>query len=177
MKSEKLIKKGGKNKSIFDSLLEIGCNAAILMVIFLALGINARVIIRYTFGFPINWVIDVSTILQVFLTFIAAAWLLREEGHISIDIVLSFLRPRSRFFLQIINSIICILICAFITIYGTIETWSSWKAGLYLNMPLEPPKWTVLIIIPLGSLFLFLQFIRRTKDFLKRYRSCINENK
>lgn len=165
-----------KQKHIFDYLIEIGRDAAIVMIIFLGIGVCARVIIRYIFGFPINWVIDISTIFQVFLTFLASAWLLREEGHVSIDIVLSFLKPCHRFLMQIINSIICIIICGSITFYGIKETLSSWKSNLYLNMPMEPPKWMVIIVIPFGSLFLLIQFIRRTRDFINKFKDCKNKN-
>ena len=89
--------KQSKSMRFFDRVLELGRDAATLMIIFFMLSISARVIIRYAFGTPINWVVNVSTILQLYLTFLAAAWLLREEGHISIDIVLLFLRPTHRF--------------------------------------------------------------------------------
>lgn len=163
------------NKTVFDHIIEIGCALGIFTIIFLAIGVNARVGIRYMFGFPINWVIDISTILQIYLTFLAAAWLLREEGHVSIDIVLTFLKPRQRYFLQIINSILCIIVCMIITVYGAMETYSSLKSNLYLGMPLEPPKWIAIIIIPLGTLFLMIQFIRRTQGFLKKYKNSYKE--
>ena len=164
--------KQGSIVRLFDRIIEIGREAAIAMIIFSMLAISARVIIRYTFGFPINWVVDVSTILQLYLTFLAAAWLLREEGHISLDILFLFLKPRHRFLLQIINSILSSVMCAIITVYGVIETWSSWKLDLHLDMPMEPPKWVLIIVIPLGTFLLFIQFIRRAHVFLEKYRSC-----
>lgn len=164
--------KQGKIVRIFDRIIEMGRDAATAMITFSMLSISARVVIRYAFGTPINWVVDVSTILQLYLTFLAAAWLLREEGHISIDIVLSFLKPRHRFLLQIINSILGAVMCAMITVWGGVETCSSWKLGLHLNMPMEPPRWSLLIVIPVGSFLLFIQFIRRTRGFLQKYRSC-----
>jgi TRAP-type C4-dicarboxylate transport system permease small subunit len=156
---------------IFDKIIEIGREAAIVMVIFLMIGISARVFLRYTLDVPINWVVDISTIFQVYLTFMAAAWLLREEGHVSIDIILSYLRPRYRYFLQIINSILCAIICIIVLVYGAIETWSSWKSKLYLGMPMEPPKWSLFIIIPIGSILLLIQFLRRMKSNLEKFKS------
>jgi C4-dicarboxylate transporter DctQ subunit len=164
--------KRGKSVGIFDRFLEIGCVAAMGMILFLMLGVCARVGIRYIFGFPINWVIDVSTIFQVYLTFLAAAWLLREEGHVSIDVVFSYLKPRHQFLLQSINSVLCAMVCALISVYGVAATWSSWKLDLRASMPLEPPQWTLLAMIPLGSILLFLQFLRRTQRFMQKYRSC-----
>lgn len=157
---------------LFDRIIELGRDAAIAMIIFTMLGISARVVIRYTLGFPINWIVDVSTILQVYLTFLAGAWLLKEEGQISIDVVLSYLSPRPRFFLQMINSVLGGVMCAILTVYGVIETWSSWKLDLRLGMPMDPPKWILLIVIPAGSFLLLIQFIRRTQGFVEKYRSC-----
>jgi C4-dicarboxylate transporter, DctQ subunit len=164
--------KQGKSVGLFDRVLEIGRVAAMGMILFLMLGVCARVGIRYIFGFPVNWVIDVSTIFQVYLTFLAAAWLLREEGHVSIDVVFSYLKPRHQFLLQSINSVLCAGVCALITVYGVKETWSSWKLDLRASMPLEPPQWTLLVMIPLGSFLLFLQFLRRTRRFIQKYKSC-----
>lgn len=169
--------KQGQIVRIFDRIIDIGRDAAIVMIIFSMLAISARVIIRYTVGVPINWVVDVSTILQLYLTFAAAAWLLKEEGHISLDIVLGFLRPSRRFFLEIINSALCAAMCIIITFYGIRETWISWNLHLHLDMPMEPPKWTLYIAIPVGGFLLFIQFLRRTRGFLEKYRSCRSPKK
>ena len=165
----------GRSARIFDRIMEVGREISIAMILFLMLGISARVIIRYTLGTPINWVVDLATIFQVYITFLAAAWLLREEGHISLDIVLSFLKPRQQFFLQIVNSVLCGLMCAIITMYGVKETWSSWQLSLHLNMPMEPPTWSLLMVIPLGSFLLCIQFARRTHGYLSRYRTALRE--
>lgn len=161
-----------KFKSIFDRILEITKAAGIAMIAFTMLAICAHVIMRYAFGKPLNWVIDVSSIILVYIGFLVAAWLLRDEGHVNVDLILTILKPRGQFLLQIINSIICIMVCAIILVYGTIETISLWRLGILVDMPLEPPKWLVVITVPIGSLLLLIQFIRRTHGFLKQYRSC-----
>jgi len=161
-----------KNGTIFDRILEITSAVGIVMIMFTMLAIFAHVGMRYIFGKPLNWVIDVSTILLPYITFLAAAWLLRAEGHVAVDFIFPQLKPRRQFFLQIINSLICSAVFAIITLYGVIETISVWKLNLYVDMPLEPPKWLVIIIIPLGSILLFIQCIRRTHGFLKKFRNC-----
>ena len=161
-----------ENRAIFDRILEITSAVGIVMIMFTMLAIFAHVGMRYIFGKPLNWVIDVSTILLPYITFLAAAWLLRSEGHVAVDFIFAQLKPRRQFLLQIINSLICSAVCAIITLYGAIETISVWKLDLYVGMPLEPPKWIVIIIIPLGSFVLFVQFIRRTHGFLQKLRNC-----
>lgn len=161
-----------ENGTVFDRILEMTKAVGIVMIMFMMLAICAHVGMRYILGKPLNWVIDVSTILLLYIAFLAAAWLLRDEGHVSIDLLFVFLKPRRQFLLQVINSLICMAVCAIITLYGVIETISVWKLDLYVDMPLEPPKWLVVIIIPLGSFLLCIQSVRRTQGFLKKLRSC-----
>jgi TRAP-type C4-dicarboxylate transport system permease small subunit len=161
-----------ENGTVFDRILGITSTVGIIMIMFMMLAICAHVGMRYIFGKPLNWVIDVSTILLLYTAFLGAAWLLRAEGHVAVDFILAQLKPRHQFLLQVINSLICVAVCAIITLYGVKETITVWKLDLYVDMPLEPPKWLVTIIIPLGSILLLIQFIRRTRGFLKKLRSC-----
>jgi TRAP-type C4-dicarboxylate transport system permease small subunit len=161
-----------ENGTIFDRILEITKAAGVIMIMFMMLAICAHVGMRYIFGKPLNWVIDVSTILLLYTAFLGAAWLLRSEGHVAVDFIFAQLKVRHQFMLQIINSLICTAVCLVITVYGIIETISVWKLDLIVDMPLEPPKWLVVIIVPLGSILLLIQFIRRTHGFLKKLRSC-----
>lgn len=160
-----------KNGTFFDRILEITKAAGVVMIMFMMLAICSHVGMRYLFGKPLNWVIDVSTILLLYTAFLGAAWLLRDEGHVAVDFIFGQLKQRHQFLLQIINSLICMVVCVIITLYGIIETISVWKLDLYVDMPLEPPKWVVVVIVPLGSLLLLIQFIRRTHGFLKKLRS------
>ena len=161
-----------ENGTVFDRILGITCAVGIVMIMFMMLAICAHVGMRYIFGKPLNWVIDVSTILLLYTAFLAAAWLLRAEGHVAVDFVLAQLKGRHQLLLQVINSLIGAVVCAIITLYGVRETITVWKLDLYVDMPLEPPKWLVTIIIPLGSILLLIQFIRRTQGFLKELRRC-----
>ncbi|MFC1868811.1 TRAP transporter small permease [Thermodesulfobacteriota bacterium] len=145
------------------------------MIMFSMLAICAHVVMRYIFNYPLNWTIDVSSILLLYATFLGAAWLLRDEGHVSVDVVNSFLKQRHQYLLQVVNSAICALVCAIITFYGVIETVSVWKLDLIVDMPLEPPKWVAIIIIPFGSILLFIQFLRRIRSFVRKLSDSENE--
>ncbi len=161
-----------KNGTFFDRILGITSTVGSLMIMFMMLALCVHVCMRYFFGKPQNWVIDVSTILLLYTAFLGAAWLLKNEGHVAVDFLFALLNPRRQFLLQVINSLICVVVCAIITLYGVIETISVWKLDLYVDMPLEPPKWLVVIIVPLGSFLLLIQFVRRTHGFLKELRRC-----
>jgi TRAP-type mannitol/chloroaromatic compound transport system permease small subunit len=55
-------------------------------------------------------------------------------------------------------------------LYYTVKlTLADYQANFILASILNPPKWPIEIIIPIGFFMLFLQLIRNTRDFLKRY--------
>jgi TRAP-type C4-dicarboxylate transport system permease small subunit len=70
---------------IFDKVLNIFAFLAGLMVIFMVLAIPYSVIMRYFFLKPPEWVIQTCEYMLLWLTFLASAWLLRDEGHVSVD--------------------------------------------------------------------------------------------
>ena len=156
---------------IFNRILDIGRILGMGMIIFSMLAICVHVAMRYIFNYPINWVIDVSTIFIFLMTFLGSAWLLREEGHVSLDLLLSHITSRNWVLIQFINSLLCAAVCAVITGYGVVETVSIWKLDIYMDMPLAPPKWPIIIIVPLGCFLLFIQFLRRALGYLEKARS------
>ncbi|PON17846.1 hypothetical protein C2W62_11000 [Candidatus Entotheonella serta] len=65
----------------------------LLMITFLVTG---SALVRYMgFRAPI-WILQYTEYILLWLTFLGAAWLLREEGHIRIDTVISRLGASSR---------------------------------------------------------------------------------
>ena len=48
-------------------------------------------------------------------------------------------------------------------------TAADYQGNFILASILNPPKWPIEIIIPIGFLMLFIQLIRNARDFYKRY--------
>ena len=135
------------------------------------LAVSTGVFMRYFIGIPLTWAIDVSAILLLYVTFLAAPWLLREDGHVKMDLLVSRLNPRYQSFLNIFTSIIGLIIFATITWYGAKSTWIHYETGFWMPTALETPKYLILVIIPAGSCLVFIQFIRRTHRLLRNVRS------
>jgi hypothetical protein len=55
--------------------------------------------------------------------------------------------------------------------YGTWSTWLHYQKGLYTFTALELLKWPFLAIIPLGSFFVLIQFIRSAYRYWKSFKS------
>ncbi len=164
-----------KITAIFDRTNNLLAVLAGVLVVFIMLGTAADVLARYLLGTSILWMFEIVEYSLLFITFLAAAWLLREEGHVKMDLVLNRLKPGASTLLNIITSILSALICLVITWYGVEISWSNFQKGIVLGTILEPPKFILLAIIPVGSFLLFIQFLRRSYGYLVSRRAALDE--
>ena len=168
----KLLAKAG---TIFDRTTNFLAFVAAVLIIFTMLSVSVDVFMRYFLQRPMIWVLEVTEIILLFITFLGTAWLLRREGHVKVDIVLSHLNPRTQTLLSIISSIIGIIVCVVLVWYGTQVSYDYIQRGLYEPTLLEIPKGPLLAIIPVGSFLLLIQFLRRTYGHLQQFRASPNE--
>jgi TRAP-type C4-dicarboxylate transport system permease small subunit len=131
----------------------------------------AEVVMRYYFYSPLIWVVEVSETILLFVAFLGAAWLLRGEGHVRVDLVLNFLHPKTRTMLDGFTSIVGALCCAVVVWYGVTVTWDCFVKGSFEPTSLEIPSAYVLLIIPVGAFLLFIQCLRRSYGYFKRLRA------
>ncbi len=130
-------------------------------LIFIMLSVCGDVVLRTFFDYPQVWVTEVTECILLYITFLASAWLLREEAHVSVDIVIDHLKPWTVAFLGIISSLIGVFVSVVLTVFGTRVTWDYYQRGVYTPSALEVPVYLILLVIPIGSLLLSAQFIRR----------------
>lgn len=155
-------------KSFFDRLLDFGKIIGMAMIFLSFAGICWHVFMRYLFQMPINWFIDVSTLFMFYLTFLGSAWLLREKGHVSLDFLRHAIGLKKYLRVEKGINILCGIACLVIVYYGIMETILSIKLETIVDMPLGPPKWTVLFMIPAGFLLLAIEFFRQVLNRNKR---------
>lgn len=154
---------------IFDRITDIFAGAAGFIVLFQIASICLEIFMRYFLNRPLSWVVEIGETSMLYLTFLGAAWVLRREGHVRVDIVISRVSPEIRVLLNVMNSVIGAAVCLVLVWYGAHETWDNFIRGLYLpdtQMPVAP----ILAVIPVGSFLLFIQFLRRINKYLSEWR-------
>lgn len=156
-----------KAVAIFDRTLTSLYVLATILFILISLAILVEVGMRTFGGPPIIGLIEVTGYVLVYVTFLAAAWLLREEGHVNIDVILSRLKPRTQARLNIITSIIGAIICLVVTWYGAKVTWYVYQTNYRSIAELEIPLLPIVVIVPVGSFLLTIQFLRRAYRYLQ----------
>jgi len=157
-------------RNIFNGTLGFLALISALLLLFIMLGICAEVTTR-VLGSSIKWMMEVVEYSLLFMTFFGAAWLLKSEGHVIMDIVVTRLRPRVRYLLNFSTSCLCSVVCLVVTWYGIESTFISAHRGSYLGTILEPPLYILLAVVPFGFLFLSIQFLLRTYAFLQKLRA------
>ena len=155
-----------KSTQVFDSILNTGGALAGGLMITVMLLTCVKVFFRYVLREGLLGVDQISGTLLLYITFLGGAWVLRREEHVTIDLLVTRLSPKIQRWLNIVNSIIGALICLILTLYGTMEVVYSWQRGILIPAEIEIPRVVNLAVIPLGSFFLWLQFIRRARRHL-----------
>ncbi len=155
---------------VFDFAIDKMARLGDVILIFLMLSVCADVILRYFFNRPQAWIVEISEYLLLYITFLGAAEVLKNEGHVIVDILVARATPRTRATLGIISSVIGTFVCLVIFWFGTVETLDIFKRGVPNPSVLEFPKAPLVAIIPFGTFFFMIQFIRRTFGFMKSFR-------
>lgn len=151
---------------VFDTLLDVGAalsGALLVAVMFLT---SIKVFFRYGLREGLMGVDQISGTLLVYIAFLGAAWVLRREEHVTIDLLVTRLRPGPRRWLTCANSVVGALICLVVAVYGTVEAVTSWQRGILIPAEIEIPRVINLGVIPLGAFLLCLQFMRRARRAL-----------
>ncbi len=100
---------------------------------------------------------------------LGAPWLVREKGHIYIEILLMYLSPRQRRALMWLIGVVCVGVCAVLAWYGLEVTIRDFLANEKDVRSLDMPRWMVVGFIPLSFAMMaveFLRFLVRRENFL-----------
>lgn len=126
---------------------------------FILFAVCLEVVMRGLFDRPQQWVIEITEYTLLYVTFLGAAWLQRENGHVAVDLLTSALDERWRRYLSIVSSVLGVAIGAVFTWFGTTATISALVRGVHKPTVLEFPTWIVLAVIPVGGAVLGLRFL------------------
>ncbi len=154
-------------EGVFDSLIGVLAAVSGIILIFIMGSVCVDVVMRYFFNRPLTWVIEIAEYLLVYLTFLGAAWVLKHEGHVRVDVLTLRFTPKVQAATGIISSLIGVFVCLIIVWFASIETWDNFERGIRNPSILEFPKAPLLAIIPFGCFFFMIQFIRRTWGFIQ----------
>lgn len=160
-----------KAGAVFDRLMGILMYVACVIFTFTMLLVCTDVIMRYTMNHPISWAMEVCEYILVGIASLGMAWLLKEEGHVKVDVLLNQLKPRPQALLTGITSALGALAVLIIASYGLLETIHLMEMGAVETGILRIPKFYLLFPLTTGTFLFFIQLVRRSYKHLRRWRT------
>ena len=144
----------------FDRVLAIFVVLACIILSLVLLSVCLEVFMRYFFNRPQVWVIELSEYALLYITFLGAAWVLRSDGHVTVDLFTAKMSSRSRAICSLAGFIVILTVSIVLAVYGTRVTYEHFSKGIYNPTILEIPKAAILLVIPLGGVTLLLESMR-----------------
>ena len=136
--------------------------AATLILAALFVCVSAEVVMRYFIGLPTRWVNEFSEYALLWLAFLAAPWVLREEAHVKVEMLTDALSPRVAAqaprddLAGRRRGLRAVLLGQHRLCRG-----SARDSGEFLFKSVQLPKWAVMAVMPPGLALLAIQFVRR----------------
>jgi C4-dicarboxylate transporter DctQ subunit len=154
----------------FDRILYGLFWIAVILLIFTTVGTCVDVIGRYIFNSPIPWMLEVTEYIMLYIPFLGAAFVMKDDAHIKVDVITLRFAPRNRDLLASVTSAIGGIVMGIYTWVGfqvALDFFQRRVASLeYLKMPV----YLILMIIPIGSFFFTIQFFRLCVSYLQKYK-------
>lgn len=159
--------------TIFDNIITYLAYFGCALIAFIVLSVTAEVFTRFFLNRSLVWVTEIDEYAMIAFTFFAAAWVLKREGHVVLDVVINRFKPQNRAAVNTITSILSAIVCGVIFWYGTSNLLYHLQEGtLIASKTIDIPKAPMLIFIPLGFLLFAIQFLRRAYGFIRVWRGA-----
>ena len=155
---------------LFDRIVDYSAAISFGLLLAVMTCVSASVVLRYNFKYNILWLQETTEAAILWMCFLVATWVLKRGKHVRMDLLTNLLNPRTQILLDAITSILCAIMCLIVVWYGTKVTFYNFEKHLYIPGVVNFPQWILTVIIPAGSLLLFTQFLRRTNEYLKKWR-------
>lgn len=164
----KLLNKLG---SFFDRLINSFAFLSAIILAFVTLLVSTDVTMRYFWNKPIIWSSEISEVCLLYIAFLGIAWVLKRNGHVSIDFVINRIGPRAKLIFNIISSFAGMIVSVVLFYYGALTTWDHFQRGVFESTAVGIPNVYILTAIPVGSFLFFVQFIRQTYGYFCELKS------
>ena len=80
--------------ALYDGLVRYGFYASGVLIMALALSIGANVVMRWLFDDSLTWIVEGGEYILLFVTFLASAHILHENGHARMLLLVERLNPQ-----------------------------------------------------------------------------------
>jgi TRAP-type C4-dicarboxylate transport system permease small subunit len=146
--------------ALYWRLLELLAVVAGVILAAMAFAIVIDVVMRNLGVQPPAHTLTLTEYGLLYLTMLGAPWLVREKGHVYIELVTAAVSPRTRFWLTRVVYLLCVLTCAVIFWFGLEVTIDQWQRAVIDVRSFDMPRWLLTASIPLSFGLMIIEFGR-----------------
>jgi TRAP-type C4-dicarboxylate transport system permease small subunit len=141
-------------RSWFDRLIDALALVAAGLLLLITAVVLADIATRSLRVLTIPWSLEATEYMLYAMTFLGAPWVLREDGHIAIELLVERLAPPRRRLVRRLTDILGAAVCAVLFFYSCRVLWSSYASGIMVQKSFTIPEWWVFAPVPLATLIL-----------------------
>jgi C4-dicarboxylate transporter, DctQ subunit len=160
-----------KVSRVFNKVLDVTAYVAAVLMFLIMAATCVEIISRYVFRHSILGIVDLTEYSLIGVGFLAAAWVLRKNGHVKMDLLLNKLPPIGQVILNTITSIIAAVICLIIIYFGVVTALDSFLTNYRFLKILNIPAYPIIGIVTFGFVLLFLELIRKILAYINELRN------
>jgi len=143
-----------------DKLIDILGFVAGVFLVALSILVCCDVAARYFRLFAMPWSLDFAQYGLYLITFFGTPWVLKTNGHITIDLLVSKLSSQNAYKLKIASSYLGGLICAVLFIFSVIVLVRTFNEGTTVPDNFMFPEWWIYAFAPPTFLLSMIIFLR-----------------
>lgn len=141
-----------------------------ILIVFMAFAVTYEAISRYLLGSPTIWVTEVSSYMLVAVAFLGAAWTLKVDGHIRMELLADIGGMTGRKISDFIMFAVIFAVSASLLWTGWNMTAANYEFGWRASTLLATPLWIPQCLIPLGAFNLCVQSLLGLVDTISGRR-------
>lgn len=160
-------------KKVLQILNKIEDNTASSLLIVTSLLVFVQVVLRKGFNYSISWSEEVSRMMIAWFIFIGSSMAVKENAHVSMDVLATILTGRVKIIIDIIVNIVNIIFCIMIINAGIGMIKSAMEIGS-MATSIRIPLYIPYASVPVG---MFLMLVRYVIILINRFQELINFGK
>jgi C4-dicarboxylate transporter DctQ subunit len=145
----------------FDRFNQVLAAIACTMMVLITLAICAEIFTRSFLDISNPWLVELSEITLLYLTFLAAAWVLGKDRHVSIDLLVGYMSARVAKIVQFVLSWVAALACFIVCWFGILTVIDQFQNDIREPTIMAPLTFWITAVVPFGLFLLGFQFVRR----------------
>ncbi len=147
---------------LYNGFVNLMALIAAGMLLWLMVSVVISVIMRNGGLQPFAWLFTSAEYALLYMTMLGAPWLVREKGHVHIELVTAALPPVARRLLSRSISGACVLVCLILTWKGIDLVTTNLARNDFDVRAYFYPRWLLTITFPIAFALMAIEFARFT---------------